>query len=143
MDNIIVVLEPIIQLSMIIMIGIYFIFSNTVMAALKPFDSGAEVMVEINRIILNPIFMAIFMISGLGSLLLMLFQNDFIRISGAIFFVGTTLVTVTRNVPLNNALRDAGSELNSVWQKYLKEWVFWNHVRSLSAVTSGLLLIIE
>ena len=135
-------LEPLIQLSMIIMVGIYFIFSNTVMPSLKRCDSGAEVMVEINRIILNPIFMAIFLISGFGSLYIAVFQEGLLMISGIIFFIGTTFVTITRNVPLNNQLRDATSERTQVWKKYLKEWVFWNHVRSICAVTSGLLLVI-
>ncbi len=141
-SQIIQVLEPLIQLSMIIMVGLYFIFSNTIMSSLKQFESGADVMVEINQIILNPLFMAVFWISGLGSLYLVIFAEGLLFVSGFIFLVGTTLVTIVRNVPLNNQLRDSGAEREQIWQNYLDKWVFWNHVRSVAAVTSGLLLVI-
>ena len=136
------ILEPLIQLSMIIMVGLYFIFSNTIMMSLKQFESGADVMVEINKVILNPVFMAVFWVSGLGSLYLVIVAEGLLFISGAIFLVGTTLVTMVRNVPLNNRLRDSGAEREQVWQQYLDKWVFWNHVRSVAAVSSGLLLVI-
>ncbi|MDJ0882467.1 MAG: DUF1772 domain-containing protein [Gammaproteobacteria bacterium] len=141
-SQIIQVLEPLIQLSMIIMVGLYFIFSNTIMSSLKQFESGADVMVEINQIILNPLFMAVFWISGLGSLYLVIFAEGLLFVSGFIFLVGTTLVTIVRNVPLNNQLRDSGAEREQIWQNYFDKWVFWNHVRSVAAVTSGLLLVI-
>ncbi len=135
-------LEPLIQLSMMIMVGLYFIFSNTIMASLRQFDSGAEVMIQINKVILNPVFMAVFWISGLGSLYLMVFAEGLLAISGAVFLVGTTLVTVVKNVPLNNLLRDSDSDRPQIWVHYLDKWVFWNHVRSIAAVTSALLLVI-
>lgn len=60
------------------------------------------------------------------------------------FFIGTTLVTVTRSVPLNNLLRDSSvDELAQVWQRYLDKWVFWNHVRSASAIIAGFLLALD
>ena len=136
------IVEPLIQLSMIIMVGLYFIFSNTIMSSLKQFESGADVMVAINEVILNPLFMAVFWISGLGSLYLMIFADGLLFISGVIFFMGTTFITVFRNVPLNNRLKDSGPDRAQVWQQYLDKWVFWNHVRSAAAVTSGLLLVI-
>lgn len=136
------IVEPLIQLSMIIMVGLYFIFSNTIMSSLKQFESGADVMVAINEVILNPLFMAVFWISGLGSLYLVIFADGLLFISGVIFFMGTTFITVLRNVPLNNRLRDSGPDRAQVWQQYLDKWVFWNHVRSVAAVTSGLLLVI-
>ncbi len=140
--QIIQIVEPLIQLSMVIMVGLYFIFSNTIMASLKQFESGADVMVEINQVILNPVFMVVFWISGLGSLYLVMFAEGLLFISGVIFFLGTTLITVIRNVPLNNQLRDSGPERAEVWEHYLEKWVFWNHVRSVAAVSSGLLLVI-
>ena len=136
------ILELLIQLSMIIMVGLYFIFSNTIMSSLKQFDAGADVMVEINRVILNPVFMAVFWISGLGSAYLVIFAEGLLFASGVVFLLGTTVVTMVRNVPLNNQLRDSGAERAQVWQQYLNKWVFWNHVRSVAAVTSGLLLVI-
>ncbi|MDJ0834601.1 MAG: DUF1772 domain-containing protein [Gammaproteobacteria bacterium] len=136
------IIEPLIQLSMVIMVGLYFIFSNTIMSSLKQFESGADVMVEINKVILNPQFMAVFWISGLGSLYLVIYADGLLFISGVIFLLGTTLVTMLRNVPLNNQLRDAGAEREQVWQHYLDKWVFWNHIRAVAGVISGLLLVI-
>jgi uncharacterized membrane protein len=45
-------------------------------------------------------------------------------------------------VPLNNALvavqSDSG-EAVTLWARYLKEWTFWNHVRTVaSAITCAL-----
>lgn len=133
-------IQSTIVFTMIIMVGLYFIFSNTVMASLKNIPNGADVMVEINQVILNPIFMSIFVVSGIGSAYLAVFSQDALRWSGGIFFVGTTLVTMLKNVPLNNKLRDAKEEKQraNVWDEYLQKWVFWNHVRTVSAMVSGL-----
>lgn len=135
-------IEALIQLSMIIMVGLYFVFSNTLLASLGKFESGADVMVEINKEILNPVFMAVFWISGLGSLYLVIVAEGLLFISGLVFLVGTTVVTIVRNVPLNNQLRDAGAERGQVWSRYLHKWVFWNHVRTVAAICSGLLLVV-
>ena len=135
-------IEALIQLSMIIMVGLYSVFSNTLMASLDKFESGADVMVEINKAILNPVFMAVFWISGLGSLYFVIVAEGLLFVSGLVFLVGTTLVTIARNVPLNSQLRDAGAERGQVWSRYLDKWVFWNHVRTVAATTSGLLLVV-
>ncbi len=135
-------IEALIQLSMIIMVGLYFVFSNTLMASLDKFESSADLMVEINKAILNPVFMAVFWISGLGSLYFVIVAEGLLFVSGLVFLVGTTLVTIARNVPLNNQLRDAGAERGQVWSRYLDKWVFWNHVRTVAATTSGLLLVV-
>ena len=134
--------ESLIQLAMITMVGIYFIFSNTVMSSLKAFESGADVMVEINRVILNPFFMVIFWVSGGGSLYLFFATEGLVAASGLVFFIGTSLVTVVKNMPLNNALRDTTEGREQIWQTYLNKWVFWNHVRSLTALASSFLLVV-
>ena len=53
------------KLSMLIMTGIYFIFSCTVMPALRQSEQGAETMVRINKAILNPLFYLCFFGSAL------------------------------------------------------------------------------
>ena len=133
--------ELLIQLSVVIMAGLYFTFSNTVMAALAKFESGADVMVEINQVILNPVFMVVFWGSGLGSLYWIIVAEGPLFFSGLTFFVGTTVVTMAKNVPLNNQLKDAGLEREGVWRRYLERWVFWNHLRTLAGIASTLLLL--
>lgn len=142
--NIIQIIETLVQLTMIIMVGIYFIFSNTIMTSLKNAELGADTMVEINKVILNPLFMLCFFVSGIGSAYLAIFAQSLLALSGGVFFVGTTLVTVLKNVPLNNRLRDTATQLErtQVWQIYLHKWVFWNHIRSVSAILAALLLLL-
>ncbi|GGA71777.1 membrane protein [Neiella marina] len=139
------IIAAVVKLSMIIMVGIYFIFSNTIIAVLRQTKSGADIMVEINRVILNAVFLCCFVISGLGSLHLALFGDGYQMISGCLFFFGTTLLTIVINVPLNNQLRDTnGAEQRRVfWRQYQVDWLRWNHVRTLCASVAGLLLVIQ
>ena len=135
--------ETTIKLAMITMIGLYFIFSNTIMHALSIADNGADVMVLINKQILNPLFLGCFFISGVGSLSLFFLSSGLTSAAGIVFFIGTVAVTVVFNVPLNNKLKDASkSELRAVWKEYLSKWVIWNHVRTACGVIAGLLLCI-
>lgn len=107
-------------------------------------SDGAYVMNEINQDILNPIFLGCFALSGVAGLYFLIFESNAKSVAGGIFFIGTTLVTVTRNVPLNNRLRDLSVDnIAQVWQCYLDKWVFWNHVRSASAIIAGLLLTLD
>lgn len=133
--------EYLLQLSMLIMIGLYFIFSNTIMRALAKFESGADIMVAINKEILNPTFLMCFFISAAASAYFALFAEGFLATAGAIFFLGTFIITLFFNVPLNNKLRDFDdSNKKEIWQQYLAKWTFWNHVRTISAIVSGLFI---
>lgn len=135
--------ETTIKLAMITMIGLYFIFSNTIMHALSISDNGADVMVLINKQILNPLFLGCFIISGFGSLSLFFLSSGLTSAAGIVFFIGTVAVTVVFNVPLNNKLKDASkSELRAVWKEYLSKWVIWNHLRTACAIIAGLLLCV-
>jgi len=141
MPSSIAIAEALLQLTMIIMIGLYFIFSNTVMNVLSNNNNGAETMVSINKDILNPTFLLCFVISGLAGGYFFYFHEGLQSLSGGVFFVGTTLVTIFFNVPLNDKLKDAEPEkLDAVWSEYLNKWVFWNHIRTASGVLSGLLM---
>lgn len=142
--DVLTIIQALGKTTMIIMVGIYFIFSNTIMKALRRTRNGAEIMVDINQVILNPVFMTCFIFSGISSLWFALTASGTLALGGAVFFAGTTLLTMIKNVPLNNKLRDTTKpELRQrVWQQYLSVWVFWNHIRSISAVLSGFLLVL-
>jgi len=136
-------LEAIMRLSMLSMVGIYFIFSNTVMEVLRGDMNGDKIMVQINRQILNPWFYGLFIFSTLSSLYWIFASSGVQHYGGILFFVGTVLVTALKNVPLNNKLK---SELKvngatSFWPKYLRKWIFWNHVRTVSAFISGFFIL--
>jgi uncharacterized membrane protein len=56
--------------------------------------------------------------------------------------VGTILVTMLGNVPLNDQLAAlAGTDpgAREVWEHYLDRWTMWNHVRTAAAMVAALL----
>ena len=58
--------------------------------------------------------------------------------------VGMFIVTMIFNVPLNNALAatdPASIEAASLWARYLTDWVFWNHVRTVASTVACALFI--
>ena len=127
--------------------GVFFAFSSFIMKALSrlPPAHGAAAMNAISATILRSLFMPIFMATAFASLSLgavCLFRPSqsgatLIVAACALCFGGMFVVTVAFNVPLNNALAaDA-----SVWSRYLKDWTFWNHVRTMaSLIACGLFI---
>ena len=62
-----------------------------------------------------------------------------------LYLFGTLGVTVAFNVPLNNRLAIAkieSAEDIELWTKYLSDWTFWNHVRTVAALAATALLAI-
>lgn len=130
-----------------VLAGIYFIFSNTIMAALKKIETGALAMTVVNDVILNPTFKALFFLSAVASVYLGFIATDIAlvkKVGFGLFFVGTFMVTLVKNVPANNRLKAAAADpikLAETWKHYLQTWVFWNHVRSYSALISLCLVL--
>jgi uncharacterized membrane protein len=120
--------------------GVFFAFSAFVMKALSrlPPAHGAAAMNAISLVIVKSVFMPIFLGTAFASLSLgavCLFRPSqtgatLILAACTLTFAGMFIVTLAFNVPLNNALAaDA-----SVWARYVKDWTFWNHVRTLSSL---------
>ncbi|HSG30557.1 MAG TPA: anthrone oxygenase family protein [Thermodesulfobacteriota bacterium] len=138
-----------------LMAGLFFIFSNTVMSALgsiKP-AQGIAAMQSINRVILNPIFFIVFMGTAITCLIIavsLIWKSDqpanFYLLSGNLFYLlGSMLVTIVKNVPMNNALDKVDPESDegaNLWTDYLTNWTRWNHVRTVACLLACLLLII-
>lgn len=144
MNHLMLYLELAIKLAMLMMMGIYFIFSNTIMTVLANYERGAGVMVDINKVIQNPIFLGIFALSGIGAIYLLFVAQGSELLAAWVFFIGTVLVTLRHNVPMNNQLQSTEHDIAArrrQWQHYLTHWVFWNHIRTLSSVISGVLLL--
>jgi uncharacterized membrane protein len=60
-----------------------------------------------------------------------------VGIGSALYLVGTFLVTVALNVPMNDALEATepdDREAADAWDDYLLRWTFWNHVRTAAAL---------
>jgi uncharacterized membrane protein len=136
------------------MAGLYFAFSTFIMAALAriPQASGVAAMPSINVVSVRSPFMPLFLGTTCASLALAglaLFRwgepgAPTMFAAGVIYVVGMFGCTLVLNVPLNNALEavDAGSAAAApVWRRYLKEWILWNHVRTISSALACALFI--
>lgn len=135
--------------------GVFFAFSTFVMSALARLEParGIEAMQWINRTVINPWFLGVFL--GTAALCPVLVgvtllgdaaQGSFFLMLGcALYFVGTFGVTIARNVPMNDALAAVKPEETSAaeeWARYLAGWTRWNHVRTVAAVLGAASLTI-
>jgi uncharacterized membrane protein len=134
--------------------GLYFAFSAFIMTSLEriPQAAGVAAMQSINKVILGSAFMPVFWGTTLASLALavvgMLRWDEpgaaALLAGGAIYVTGMFVVTVVFNVPLNNALDavdPASAQAGTVWAGYLRDWTFWNSVRTLACLAASALFI--
>ncbi len=130
-----------------LMAGLFFVFSVCVMQALSrlPAEQGIAAMNAINLVIQNPLFLTAFMGTALLGLALIVAalltggQGSYLLAAGGLaYLVGTFTVTVVFNVPLNDALAAArGGAAAELWQqRYLTDWVRWNHVRTIASIAA-------
>jgi uncharacterized membrane protein len=136
-----------------LMAGLFFAFSVSVMKAFArlPSAQGIAAMQSINVAIINPVFLATFFGTAAACVLVMIasllrWHNRgavYLVIGGALYLVGTFLVTLVFNVPKNNALASvAPAEGASLWTDYLSKWTAWNHVRAAAALAGAASLTI-
>jgi uncharacterized membrane protein len=129
--------------------GLYFAFSTFIMTALQRVGpaQGAAAMNAINAAILRSLFMPLFLgtsVTGLvlaGLALVRWGQPGAVvmLVGGLVYVVGMFLCTMVFNVPLNNALADvdpASARGAEMWSRYLIEWTFWNHVRTIASTAA-------
>ena len=136
--------------------GVYFAFSFFVMQSLKKTsDSDAiRTMNAINVVILKSPFMLLFFFSSFIALILFLENLILYKLiskegfASLIFLVGMFLCTALKNVPLNDKLAefdlyDPLSNPEIEWTYYYKNWIKWNHIRTVSCFLSMALLLIK
>lgn len=136
-----------------LMAGLFFAFSVSVMRALGrvPAAPGMAAMQSINVAILNPVFLSVFL--GTALLCFVVLVSSLLRWheAGALLFaagtasylVGTFLVTIVVNVPMNNALASTATtdpQAAGRWAAYLTNWTAWNHVRTLTSLAATIML---
>ena len=152
MDKLIPVVGTMALLGSALVGGIFFGFSSFIMKALAgvPSAEGIGAMQSINVVVINPTFMGAFFGTAVLSrvaIWLALAGWDSPSASyflgGALFYlVGTMLVTIVGNVPLNDqlaAVSAADPAARDVWEHYLGRWTMWNHVRTAAAMAAALL----
>lgn len=136
--------------------GVFFAFSSFVMRALARLEpaQGIAAMQSINITVINPLFMtmlfgtAVACIFLAGSSLLRWHQPGaaYVLLGSLLYLVGTILVTIAGNVPLNEALAVAkpnSPEGASLWADYLARWTLWNHLRAAAALAAAAALILS
>ena len=134
------------------MAGLFVSFSTFIMKSLAsiPQGEGMRAMQAINRFIIRPSFLIVFL--GTGVLLItacFLIEYShpsflFLVLATLAYVVTCLISTIAFNVPLNNKLDSSDSQSSEgleFWQQYLDTWTKWNHVRSLACVVSTVLLV--
>jgi uncharacterized membrane protein len=134
--------------------GVFFAFSNFVMAALGriPAPAGIRAMQEINVTVINRWFMTALFGTGVACLALIVVAlvdwdssyGPYLVAAGALYVVGTVIVTMALNVPRNQALAQVApdsAEGAVVWDRYLVEWTRWNSVRTVASLATTAALI--
>ncbi|BAC89135.1 DUF1772 domain-containing protein [Gloeobacter violaceus] len=135
--------------------GVFFAFSAFVMdalARLRP-AQGIAAMQSINITVINPLFITAFFGTAAACMLLAVFSLSgwhqpgaaYVLTGSLLYLVGTFLVTIVFNVPLNEALAavepgSTGGE--SLWTRYLANWTLWNHIRTAAALAAAASLTI-
>lgn len=128
-----------------LMAGFFYAFSAVVMPAFArcPAAEAAAAMQAINVVVLNPLFFVLFFGTGAAGLalsllgLLALRPPDAALATGAaaVYLFGSIGVTMARNVPLNQDLARAAPEAAAaLWPRYLRDWTFWNTVRTFACL---------
>jgi uncharacterized membrane protein len=137
-----------------VLAGVYFAFSTFVMASLARIApaAGAAAMNAINVEIVRSLFMPLFLgttLTGAALAVLAFFRWGepgaiAMLAGGGIYVLGMFIVTMIFNVPLNNALATvdpASAQAAELWARYLHDWTFWNHVRSISSIGACVLFV--
>ena len=138
-----------------IMAGIFFAFSNSIMASLAkiPAPSGIAAMQSINIVIVNPLFMLVFLGPAALSVVLLNaavwgwgdLENAWLFAGSVLYLVGSIVVTGAFNIPRNNALDKLspdGAESAAYWTRFLSEWTTWNHVRTAACIAAMICFIL-
>jgi uncharacterized membrane protein len=134
--------------------GLYFAFSTFIMTALGRIGqaSGIAAMNAINVTIVQSLFMPIFLgttVTSAALAVIALFRWSeagaiAMMVGGVLYVLGMFIVTMIFNVPLNNALAaadPASHEAASLWARYLTDWTWWNHVRTISSTVACALFV--
>lgn len=132
-----------------LMAGLFFTFSVFVMQALAalPAAQGMAAMKSINVVILNPLFLLVFLGTAAVSVYAVVFAlrhgeepgRVFLLAGGLLYLAGSLIVTMAFNVPMNDALASANAatpEGVRVWTNYLSVWTAWNHVRTAASLAA-------
>ncbi|ANL32623.1 DUF1772 domain-containing protein [Rhizobium phaseoli] len=134
--------------------GIFFAFSTFIMTAFSriPAEQGIAAMNSINVTIVRSPFMALFVPTAILCLVIAVLAVinwrggvSALMLAGAAFYVvASFLSTIIFNVPMNDALEKVsgnGPEAVALWSTYLKDWTWWNHVRTVASLLASVAFV--
>jgi uncharacterized membrane protein len=135
--------------------GLYFAFSTFIMTALGRIDQAAGIAamnainVDIVRSLFLPLFLATTLCSAaLAGLAIFRWSEAgaiAMLVGGVLYVLGMFMVTMVFNVPLNDALAAVdpkSAAAVTLWTRYLNDWTFWNHVRTIASTAACALFIV-
>jgi uncharacterized membrane protein len=130
--------------------GVFFAFSTFVMSALARLQppQGIAAMQFINITVINPLFMTAFLGTAMACIFLTVSSllswpqpgATYLLIGSLLYLIGSFLVTMVFNVPLNDALavvKPDSTEGGRLWASYLTNWTLWNHIRTIAALAAA------
>ena len=130
--------------------GVFFAFSAFVMKALAelPAAQGIQAMQSINVTVLNPLFLGAFVGTAVlaGICIVAGFfpwgspRSLLLLAAGLTYLLGSFGVTAVFNVPRNERLAKLppeSAEAAAYWPTYVREWLFWNHLRTMASLVSA------
>lgn len=119
--------------------GTYLAFVVAVMPSLHalPDDTFVRVMNRINVVIVNPVFMALFLGAPVFAVLLAVLRRDPATIAAAVAAMIALLITVAANVPLNDALAEGRPR-----PAFEAPWILWHDIRTAAAAAAFVLLCV-
>lgn len=135
--------------------GAFFAFSTFAIKAIAALETPAAVraMQSVNVMAVRPPLMIALFGTALLSIVMIIFgvlglgqgHGWWFLIGALLYLIGNPVLTIAYNVPRNNALAAVDPdtpEAAEVWQRYLREWVPANTVRSITAALATALMII-
>jgi uncharacterized membrane protein len=154
-DGFVFVLTLVTALACGLVAGFFFAFSTTVMKALArlPAAQGVAAMQSVNVVVINPLVMAALFGTGLAcvGLVIAAFVEwgesyaPYLLVGGLLYLVGAVVVTIAYHVPRNDAFAAVdpnGADAVGHWDRYVRTWTAWNHVRTIAPLASAAILTI-
>jgi uncharacterized membrane protein len=154
-DSILFVLTLIAALSSGLIGGIFYPFSTFIMKALRrlPAEAGIAAMQTINITVITPWFLGPFLLAAGACIAVMAAAllrwpepgSLFLLAGGALYLLGSFVVTFVFNIPRNNVLASlapADPASAAYWAEYCSSWTFWHHVRTAAALAAAALLTV-
>lgn len=135
--------------------GVFFAFSTFVMSGLGRADdrAGLTAMQGINKAAPTPVFMALLFGTALVCVLLAASAARRLdqpaarwQLVGCVLDLLMIAVTAAYHVPHNDALallQPDSPDAPAAWARYADGWTAWNHMRTATALLSGLALLVR